>query len=110
MSHYTCFVAEGFPKNKLVSHKWTCSIDNIEIEDAVVTIPPGSTGTCNKLGSGSGNSSKFGYYNETLSASFSKPPGSEVYSDQYVECPICNEWFRQCAVERHASTCGGYID
>jgi len=31
--------------------------------------------------------------------------GTTPFSDQYMECPLCGEFFRQCTVERHAATC-----
>ncbi|XP_060083900.1 uncharacterized protein LOC132563156 [Ylistrum balloti] len=97
--------SDSFPGHQLVSHTLVC-----RGPDSLQGNSPSYQGTFPGSGHILGDSSErisplSGLYSDEYIPSGRGPSMSE-FSEQYVECPLCNEFFRQCVVERHAATCG----
>ncbi|XP_021366041.1 uncharacterized protein LOC110458595 [Mizuhopecten yessoensis] len=109
---------ESVPEDQVVSHTLVCRGSDLDFcdtphyqgessgKDGSQSNQEGFPGMGNILGNGIEMTSPMsGLYPDVYIPSNRGPSVSE-FSDQYVECPLCNEFFRQCVVERHAATCG----
>ncbi|XP_033749029.1 uncharacterized protein LOC117333715 [Pecten maximus] len=105
---------ESIPGDQLVSHTLVCTgLGSCDTSSYYGVSPDNSRsnhgqfpGMGNVLGNSNETTSPLsGLYPDVYIPS-DRGPGVSEFSDQYVECPLCNEFFRQCVVERHAATCG----
>ncbi|XP_069136105.1 uncharacterized protein [Argopecten irradians] len=101
---------ESLPSDQMVSHTLVCTGKGSRDTSDYYQSTWGNQGTFPGMGNVLGNASNSTSPLSGLYPDFNTPAhrglGESEFSDQYVECPLCNEFFRQCVVERHAATCG----